>query len=170
MSISYTSAPFKFEKVCKSSDIIAANVHHLPAILGNFREDLFYRINTIMLNAPPLRRRKDDIAALITHFLQTGPHAYLGRGRRIDEEALGMMMKYDWPGNIRQLQNRIKKALVLCDRKLLGPDDLDIVTDAENRIVPLEKAKEEFQRLIDYFPGSEYYPKAKDALRKLALD
>jgi len=61
-------------------------------------------------------------------------------------QALAAIKKYAWPGNIRQLENRIKKALVLCDQTLLGPEDLDLGPEAEQPIVPLEKAKEDFQR------------------------
>ena len=60
--------------------------------------------------------------------------------------ALTAIRKYAWPGNIRQLENRIKKALVLCEKTLLGPEDLDLGEDAQAPIVPLEKAKEDFQR------------------------
>src|SRR5439155_12646126 len=60
--------------------------------------------------------------------------------------ALAAIRKYNWPGNIRQLENRIKKALVLCDKPLLQPEDLDLGPEAQSTILPLEKAKEEFQR------------------------
>ena len=66
--------------------------------------------------------------------------------RGFSPAALAAIRKYDWPGNIRQLENRIKKALVLCDKTLLGPEDLDLGPEAQAPIVPLEKAKEEFQR------------------------
>jgi DNA-binding NtrC family response regulator len=61
-------------------------------------------------------------------------------------QALASIKKFAWPGNIRQLENRLKKALVLCDRTLLAPEDLDLGQNAESPILPLEKAKEEFQR------------------------
>jgi len=60
--------------------------------------------------------------------------------------ALGAIKKNAWPGNIRQLENRLKKALVLCDRTLLSPEDLDLGQSGDSPILPLEKAKEEFQR------------------------
>ncbi len=59
---------------------------------------------------------------------------------------LAAIKRYTWPGNIRQLENRIKKALVLCDKTLLGPEDLDLGPEAMDPILPLEKAKEDFQR------------------------
>lgn len=91
---------------------------------GNFREDLFYRINTIVASVPPLRRRKEDIPMLINHFLSSGNHVYLNRGRIMDEEAMKMMMNYDWPGNIRELQNVCERLQILCEGHAIMVNDL----------------------------------------------
>ena len=66
--------------------------------------------------------------------------------RGYSPQAVAAIRKYSWPGNIRQLENRIKKALVLCDKTLLSPEDLDLGEDQQAAILPLEKAKEDFQR------------------------
>lgn len=91
---------------------------------GSFREDLFYRINTIVADVPPLRRRKEDIPALINHFLGSGNHAYLNRGRQMDEEAMKMMVGYDWPGNIRELQNVCERLQILCEGHTIMVGDI----------------------------------------------
>ncbi len=91
---------------------------------GRFREDLYYRINTIVVTAPPLRRRKDDISALITHFLNKGNHAYLNRGRTISKEALELLEKYEWPGNIRELQNVCERLQILSEGHEIMANDI----------------------------------------------
>lgn len=91
---------------------------------GNFREDLFYRINTIVVSAPPLRRRKEDIPALIHHFLNNSNHAYLNRGRTVSDEALKALTKYDWPGNIRELQNVCERLQILSEGHQIMINDL----------------------------------------------
>jgi transcriptional regulator with GAF, ATPase, and Fis domain len=113
---------------------------------GRFREDLYYRLNVVNIYLPPLRERGDDViiiakALLSKHAEELAPHVH-----GFTPQALAGIKKSPWPGNIRQLENRIKKALVLCDRSLLGPEDLDLTKESESPILPLEKAKEEFQR------------------------
>jgi transcriptional regulator with GAF, ATPase, and Fis domain len=113
---------------------------------GRFREDLYYRLNVVNIYLPPLRERGDDVliiakALLSKHAEELGTHV-----QGFTPQALAAIKKSPWPGNIRQLENRIKKALVLCDKSLLGPEDLDLGKEAESPILPLEKAKEEFQR------------------------
>jgi DNA-binding NtrC family response regulator len=90
---------------------------------GNFREDLFYRINTIVISAPPLRRRKEDIPVLVQHFLTQG-NSFMNRVKSIDEEALAVMLKYDWPGNIRELQNACERLQVLSEGHTIMVNDL----------------------------------------------
>lgn len=91
---------------------------------GNFREDLFYRINTIVVSAPPLRRRKEDIPALISHFLNNSQHSYLNRGRSVNEEAMKALVRYDWPGNIRELQNVCERLQILSEGHMIMLNDI----------------------------------------------
>jgi DNA-binding NtrC family response regulator len=95
---------------------------------------------------PPLRERGDDViiiakALLSKHTDELGKHV-----QGFTPQALAGIKKSPWPGNIRQLENRIKKGLVLCEKSLLGPEDLDLTKESESPILPLEKAKEDFQR------------------------
>jgi transcriptional regulator with PAS, ATPase and Fis domain len=92
--------------------------------IGNFREDLFYRINTIVASVPPLRRRKEDIPSLVTHFLTSADNAYLNRGRQMDSEAMKLMVAYDWPGNIRELQNVCERLQILSEGHMIMINDL----------------------------------------------
>jgi transcriptional regulator with PAS, ATPase and Fis domain len=107
--------------------ISAANRDLKKEVLkGNFREDLYYRINVVPIHMPPLRERKKDIPLLIDHFL--------GQIRKdddqiypsISDEALARMMVYPWPGNVRELQNAIQFAIVKCKGTDISPDDLPI--------------------------------------------
>lgn len=93
-------------------------------IKGNFREDLFYRINTIVVSAPPLRRRKEDIPALVNHFLSNPQHAYLNRGRAVSDDAMKVLVKYDWPGNIRELQNMCERLQILSEGHMIMLNDV----------------------------------------------
>jgi len=128
--------------------IVAATNRDLEQMVreGTFREDLFYRLNVVNLWLPPLRERGEDVLIIAKTLLSKYAEEFNSPVRGFSPAAIAAIKKYDWPGNIRQLQNRIKKALVLCEHKLLSPDDLDLGPTAEMGIVPLEKAKEEFQR------------------------
>ncbi|MFB3916606.1 MAG: sigma-54 interaction domain-containing protein [Terriglobales bacterium] len=87
---------------------------------ATFRADLYYRLNTIELNLPPLRERRDDIALLAHSFLQGYSEKHKRPGRRICSAAMAALQEYSWPGNIRELQNVIERAVVICD----GPEIL----------------------------------------------
>jgi DNA-binding NtrC family response regulator len=91
---------------------------------GAFREDLFYRLNVYPIFVPPLRERREDIPFLVRHFMDrvapADPHRRL---RGVSEAALSMLAAYDWPGNIRQLENAVFRASVLCEGDVLTPDE-----------------------------------------------
>ncbi len=80
---------------------------------GEFREDLFYRLNVITVNLPPLRERREDIPLLVDHFLTQATREIGQEKRRIDRKCIALMTEYDWPGNIRELENEIKRLIAL---------------------------------------------------------
>jgi DNA-binding NtrC family response regulator len=90
---------------------------------GTFREDLFYRLNVITIGMPPLRERKDDIPLLVQHVLSKKRNAE-DSPPRISKETMDLLMEYDWPGNVRQLENVIERAVVLSQSRVIGPDHL----------------------------------------------
>ncbi|MCA9633886.1 MAG: sigma-54-dependent Fis family transcriptional regulator, partial [Myxococcales bacterium] len=128
--------------------IVAATNRNLDEMIkaGDFREDLYYRLNVVNLWLPPLRERGDDVFIIAKALLSKYADEMASSVRGYSPQALAAIKKYNWPGNIRQLENRIKKALVLCDQSLLSPEDMDLGPEAQEPIVPLEKAKEDFQR------------------------
>jgi transcriptional regulator with GAF, ATPase, and Fis domain len=128
--------------------IVAATNRTLEDMIrtGDFREDLYYRLNVVNLWLPPLRDRGDDVFMIARALLSKYADELNSSVRGFSPQALSAIRKFPWPGNIRQLENRIKKALVLCDKTLLGAEDLDLGPEAQEAILPLEKAKEEFQR------------------------
>jgi len=80
---------------------------------GNFREDLFYRLNVIPFVVPPLRERKEDIPLLARHFLKEFAAAYGRRPREITDDAIEVLMRYSWPGNVRELRNVIERVVIM---------------------------------------------------------
>jgi DNA-binding NtrC family response regulator len=111
---------------------------------GQFREDLFYRLNVVQLKLPPLRLRGEDVV-IIGRFLIHKIAEELGvKAKDFGPEALQALKRYEWPGNIRQLENRLKKAMVLSDGEQLRPNDLDLPQEVLQPILPLAEAKEQF--------------------------
>src|SRR5271157_2717028 len=80
---------------------------------GNFREDLFYRLNVIPFFVPPLRERKEDIPLLARHFLAEFSAAYSRRARELTDDAIDTLMRYAWPGNVRELRNVIERVVIM---------------------------------------------------------
>jgi len=111
--------------------IISATNKNLEDLIKErlFREDLYYRINVIAIDLPPLRERKDDITLLVKHFLAS---------KRISSEAMNLLINFDWPGNVRELENVIERAVALQEGPCILPEDLpEYISVGARRAVPL---------------------------------
>ena len=108
--------------------IIAATNENLEKAVesGKFRKDLFYRINVIRIHIPPLRERREDIPPLVEYFLEKILEKFKKGKRVFSEEALYAFMNYDWPGNIRELQNMIERAVALSKSEIINVDELPL--------------------------------------------
>ena len=106
--------------------LISATNKDIPEMVkqGLFREDLFYRINTIHLEIPPLRERGDDILLFIDTFLRRFTSKYQRPDIRMHEQTIEKLRSYHWPGNIRELQHAIEKAVILCEGNVIRPKDI----------------------------------------------
>ena len=112
---------------------------------GRFREDLVYRLNEITINLPPLRERGDDIHQLAKFFLNKYAEQYSSKCRGFGNDTIIAMRSYYWPGNVRQLENRIKKAVIMTDRVLINPTDMGLGENEKRHIIPLADAEEAFK-------------------------
>ncbi|UCH81628.1 MAG: sigma-54-dependent Fis family transcriptional regulator [Nitrospiraceae bacterium] len=107
--------------------IVATNKDLESAVRNNtFREDLYYRVNTISLTLPSLRERKTDIAILARHFLKLYAVEFQKKVTDMSDQAMAMMTKSRWPGNVRELQNVIERAILIADTDTIKPDHLPL--------------------------------------------
>ena len=113
---------------------------------GNFREDLFYRLNEVTLKLPALRDRGDDIYQIAQFLLNKYAEQYGSKAKNFTAGCLNAMKSYYWPGNVRELENRIKKAVIMTDRGQLTPEDLGIVHQDKKALQTLANAEEEFKK------------------------
>ncbi len=122
--------------------ILAATNHDLTQLIkeGKFREDLYYRLNVVHIVVPPLRDRKSDIPLLVKHFLEKD-----NPNMQISTQALKKLMDYNWPGNVRQLENLIKRACILATDQIIQPEDIqfdDLEREASGNLLPKELESE----------------------------
>jgi transcriptional regulator with PAS, ATPase and Fis domain len=132
--------------------VVAATHRNLEQMVkeGSFREDLYYRLNVVQLHLPPLRERGEDVVVIANFLLQKFADEYGKKIKGFAPKSLVAIRKYAWPGNVRQLENRLKRAIVLCESKELSPQDLDITSEDLEDILPLEEAINRFRkRYID---------------------
>lgn len=118
--------PVDIRLICATNSVLPVRVSE-----GLFREDLLYRINTIQIEVPPLRDRVDDIPVLAFHFLRSYCEKYDKPGKKINTQALEKLGSYNWPGNIRELQHAIEKAVILSDTSVIGPSDFSFSSSAK---------------------------------------
>jgi DNA-binding NtrC family response regulator len=105
---------------------------------GGFREDLYYRLNVLTLELPPLRERKEDIPLLVSHFLEKHREESKGSPPDVSEEALSLMQGYDWPGNVRELENSVVRAMVLANSQVIQIEHLPPEVRAGEVALPME--------------------------------
>src|SRR5271163_2465996 len=106
--------------------LLAATNHNLAEEVAEerFREDLYYRVNVVTITLPPLRDRRSDIPLLANHTLARFSHLAEGRVKEINREAMERLIDYSWPGNVRQLESAIERAILLCEGDAITPRDL----------------------------------------------
>ena len=128
--------------------VIAATNKHLEQEVeaGRFREDLLYRLNVITLQLPALRERGDDIILIARSLIERYASDLGMTPKQLSVEAVQAMKQYGWPGNVRQLENRIKKGLILSEQAEIGPQDLDLEPEFLKPVLTLAEAKDAFQR------------------------
>ena len=149
-----------FEPVYVDVRIIAATNKNLEEMVakGQFRQDLYYRLNVVPIEIPPLRKRKEDLPALILHFLKVFNEKY-EQNRSLSSEVFRLLLNYDWPGNVREVENMMERLVVIGDGDIIYPYDLpanlgqtdsteEIVTSCVQKNLSLSQAVKEFERKL----------------------
>lgn len=147
--------------------LVAATHRDLALLVqqGEFREDLFYRLNVMQLNVPALRERGQDILLLAQHYLDNSPLNH--RQLRFSEEATEALLSNAWPGNVRELQNAVNRALVLCDGDEINAYHLNLdqtLKTSENKILPKLSLDDYFRYFIDKYQASMNETELAEAL------
>ena len=107
---------------------------------GRFREDLYYRLSVFPIQVPPLRERPEDIPVLAEHFVKRYANEMKKGEVKLAPEARDLLVKYHWPGNVRELENTIERAMILCEKRTIGPEQLAIRLRSNEEIVLREGA------------------------------
>jgi two-component system response regulator GlrR len=129
--------------------VIAATHRDLQQAIvdGDFREDLYYRLNVVSLEIPPLRSRREDIPLLVNHFLKRHAEQHHQLVKHFSNEAMQLVMQYHWPGNIRQLQNMVEKMIALCPGQVISESLVQAGLPRDRlKITPLTEAKQQFEK------------------------
>ena len=151
--------------------IIAATNQSIEDLIkiGKFREDLYHRLNVFKLVLPPLRERKEDIASLITYFLKTYAAELNTEEKRIDDITLQYLVGFNWPGNIRQLENICRYLTVMSASSVITIDDLPDDIFKNNQEVDISKASGNWKSDLQQHIRGEI-PSDKDILKKIGVE
>jgi two-component system NtrC family response regulator len=127
--------------------VIAATNRDMKTQLerGLFREDLYYRLSVVTIEVPPLRERGEDVILLANTFLQRAAQAQRRRAR-FSPDALRALLAYSWPGNIRELENKVRRAVIMAQGRVIEPADLDLEPGPETRPTSLRETRERVER------------------------
>src|SRR3569833_1523568 len=141
--------------------IAATNVNLQDAVrAGRFREDLFYRLNVITIDLPPLRSRRDDIPLLVNHFLEFYTNENGLAPRRLSADALRALIDYEWPGNVRELENCIERGVVLSSGPMIGSE-----------LLPGHITGRSFQdALLEHNPNASLFDILEDIERRIIIE
>lgn len=115
---------------------------------GSFREDLFYRLNTVTLEVPPLRDRGEDVVLLGQYYLEQYSLKYNKPGLKFNKKGIQRLRDYAWPGNVRELKHTMERAVILCENMILGPDDLRLYEENPSAMSQSFKLDEVEKRTI----------------------
>ena len=129
--------------VATNKDLEAA----IPA--GGFREDLYYRLNVVSLHVPPLRERKEDLPDLISYFVKRFNRELKKNIVGMTPAAMEKILSYGWPGNVRQMENALKRAMVLCQGEWIHEDQLLLEKEMEKRETVDGLSKKPVEDLLD---------------------
>ncbi len=132
------------EQIKTDVRVIAASNQNLQELIaaGRFRDDLFYRLNVIPIEVPPLRQRKEDLPLLVEHFIRVFSLENGKRPKTVSVEALAYFLTYDWPGNVRELRNLVERLVIMTPRQVIGPEHLPPPVRPKEAALPEERLKE----------------------------
>jgi two-component system NtrC family response regulator len=165
------------EDLAVNTRILAATNKDLAKEIGGgrFREDLYYRLGVVLIKVPPLRDRKGDLVVLATYFLKRYCDLYDKRVRGFNSAALESMETYAWPGNIRELENKIQRAIILSEGPMIGPHDLGFDSQPVSRMTmqpelrTLREAKERVEKEMVVSALDKYVGNIAKAAEELGI-
>jgi two-component system response regulator HydG len=165
------------EAVAVDVRIIAATNRNLEEEMkaGRFRQDLFFRLNVVTINVPPLRQRKEDIPLLVWHFIDKFGRTSRRRINRVEHEAMVALQRYDWPGNVRELENTISQAFAIGSGEVLRLDEMphSILSSARAKgrlSFSAPRSLQEMEKETIISALAEHRGNTKEAAKTLGID